>query len=180
MLKTDGQLLMRFGRVEGGGCAGILIDTEPIFLCSLNSALFRLYLDLAGHNQLNTSVNLENHTVAKFLKTTGVSHYLEQLIDNANERLILVSPYLKINARIKSKLEDKDRLKIDIRLIFEKSELQSRSPDSRIPGTSDKIQRNPGLQESGLRDWVRNSLVRTPHNVHHVHQVHQVHQSNAT
>jgi len=62
--------------------------------------------------------------LAKFLKTTGVSHYLEQLIDNAKDKLYLISPYLKINSRIKSTLEDKDRMKIDIRLIFGKSELQ--------------------------------------------------------
>lgn len=59
----------------------------------------------------------------KFLKTTGVSHYLELLIDSSMERLILISPYLKFNQRIKSILEDKDRLKIDIRLIYGKSEL---------------------------------------------------------
>ena len=62
--------------------------------------------------------------MAKFLKTTGVSHYLEQLIDNAQDKLILISPFLKFNPRIKSILEDKDRLKIDVRLIYGKNELQ--------------------------------------------------------
>ena len=62
--------------------------------------------------------------MARFLDTTGVSHYLQQLINNANEKLILISPYLKINERIKNCLEEKDRFKIDIRLIYGKSELQ--------------------------------------------------------
>ena len=62
--------------------------------------------------------------MARFLDTTGVSHYLQQLINNANEKLILISPYLKINDRIKQSLEDKDRLKIDVRLIYGKNELQ--------------------------------------------------------
>lgn len=62
--------------------------------------------------------------MAKFLDTTGVSYHLQQIINNANEKLILISPYLKINDHIKKSLEDKDLLKIDIRLIYGKSELQ--------------------------------------------------------
>jgi len=62
--------------------------------------------------------------MAKFLDTTGVSYHLQQLINNANEKLILISPFLKVNDRIKQSLEDKDRLKIDVRLIYGKDELQ--------------------------------------------------------
>lgn len=62
--------------------------------------------------------------MAKFLDTTGVSYHLQQLINNANGKLILISPYLKINDRIKQSLEDKDRFKLDIRLIYGKNELQ--------------------------------------------------------
>ena len=62
--------------------------------------------------------------MAKFLDTAGVTHYLQQVINNANERLILISPYLKINDRIKNSLVDKNKFKIDIRLIYGKSELQ--------------------------------------------------------
>ncbi len=61
--------------------------------------------------------------MAKFLDTTGISYHLEQTIKNANERLVLISPFLKINDRIKELLEDKDRLKIDIRVIYGKNEL---------------------------------------------------------
>jgi phosphatidylserine/phosphatidylglycerophosphate/cardiolipin synthase-like enzyme len=62
--------------------------------------------------------------MAKFLDTTGVSYHLQQLINKANERLILISPYLKINEKIKQSLEDKNRMKIDIRVIYGKNELQ--------------------------------------------------------
>ena len=62
--------------------------------------------------------------MAKFLDTTGVSYHLQQLINNANEKLILISPYLQLNERLKQSLEDKDRMKIDVRLIYGKSELQ--------------------------------------------------------
>ena len=45
--------------------------------------------------------------MAKFLDTTGVSYHLQQLINKANEKLVIISPYLKINDRIKQSLEDK-------------------------------------------------------------------------
>jgi len=62
--------------------------------------------------------------MAKFLDTTGISYHLHQIINNANDKLILVSPYLKINDRIKTDLEDKDKFKINIRLVYGKVELQ--------------------------------------------------------
>ena len=46
------------------------------------------------------------------------------MIKNASDRLILISPFLKLNDRIKELLEDKDRLKIDVRIVYGKSELQ--------------------------------------------------------
>ena len=62
--------------------------------------------------------------MAKFLVTSGVSFHLEELVKNSKEKLILISPYLKFNDRIKELLEDKDRLKLDVRLIYGKNELQ--------------------------------------------------------
>ena len=44
--------------------------------------------------------------MAKFLDTAGVSFYLQQLINSANEKLILISPYLKISDRLKQSLTD--------------------------------------------------------------------------
>lgn len=64
--------------------------------------------------------------MAKFLDTMGVSNSLSQIIKNSKERLILISPYLQISDRFKEMLGDQDRLKIDIRVIYGKSELQLR------------------------------------------------------
>lgn len=61
--------------------------------------------------------------MAKFLNTSAVTYYLEEMIKNANERLILISPYLRLNDKIKELLEDKNRLKIDIRIIYGKKDL---------------------------------------------------------
>ena len=62
--------------------------------------------------------------MAKFLNTSATNYFLEELIKNAKDRLILISPYLKLNDRVKELLIDKDRLKIDVRIIYGKSELQ--------------------------------------------------------
>lgn len=62
--------------------------------------------------------------MAQFLNTSATTYYLEELIKNARERLLLISPYLKLNDRIRELLEDKDRMKIDIRIVYGKSELQ--------------------------------------------------------
>jgi phosphatidylserine/phosphatidylglycerophosphate/cardiolipin synthase-like enzyme len=61
--------------------------------------------------------------MAKFLNTSATNFFLEELIKSAKERLILISPYLRLNDRIKELLEDKDRLKIDIRIVYGKSDL---------------------------------------------------------
>jgi len=63
--------------------------------------------------------------VAKFLNTSATNYFLEELIKTARDRLILISPFLKLNDRIKELLEDKNRLKIDVRIIYGKNELQN-------------------------------------------------------
>lgn len=62
--------------------------------------------------------------MAKFLNTSATSYFLEELIKNAKDRLVLISPFLKLNDRIKELLEDKNRLKIDVRVVYGKNELQ--------------------------------------------------------
>ncbi len=62
--------------------------------------------------------------MARFLNTSATNYFLEELIKNAKERLVLISPFLKLNDRIKELLIDKDRLKIDVRIVYGKSELQ--------------------------------------------------------
>lgn len=62
--------------------------------------------------------------MAKFLNTSATNYFLEELIKSAKDRLILISPFLRINQRIRELLEDKNRLKIDVRVVYGKSELQ--------------------------------------------------------
>ena len=61
--------------------------------------------------------------MVEFLTTAGVSYHLEELIKQSNERLVLISPFLRLSTRIRELLEDKNRMKIDIRVVYGKSEL---------------------------------------------------------
>ncbi|HLX53924.1 MAG TPA: phospholipase D family protein [Aquella sp.] len=62
--------------------------------------------------------------MAKFLNTTGVSYHLEELMKNTKERLILISPYLQFNDRIKEHIVNLNVQKRDIRIIFRENKLQ--------------------------------------------------------
>ncbi|MBT4135959.1 hypothetical protein HOD75_01175 [archaeon] len=62
--------------------------------------------------------------MAKFLDTLGISNELGQIIKNAKEKLVIISPYLQISDRFKEMLEDQDRMRIYIDLIYRKSNLQ--------------------------------------------------------
>ena len=61
--------------------------------------------------------------MAKFLSTTGVSHYLEELIKNTSERLVLISPFLKFNDRFKQILSVAAHKEISIYVLYGKKEL---------------------------------------------------------
>ena len=67
--------------------------------------------------------------MAKFLNTSATNYFLEELIKDAKDRLVLVSPSLKLNDRMKELLSDKNRLKIDVRIVYGKSELQPQEID---------------------------------------------------
>jgi phosphatidylserine/phosphatidylglycerophosphate/cardiolipin synthase-like enzyme len=62
--------------------------------------------------------------MAKFLNTSAANYYLEEIVRLAHDRLILLSPFLQLNDRIKELLEERNRLKTDVRLVFVKNELQ--------------------------------------------------------
>jgi len=62
--------------------------------------------------------------MAKFLNTTGISYHLEELIKGTKDRLILISPYLQFNDRIKEHIKNLNIQKRDIRIIYRENKLQ--------------------------------------------------------
>lgn len=59
----------------------------------------------------------------KFLKTNGTSYYIENIISEASQLLILVTPYLKLTRNLFSRLKETDRKGVTIILVYGKSEL---------------------------------------------------------
>ena len=62
--------------------------------------------------------------MAKFLNTTGVSYHLEELIKGTKDRLILISPYLQFNDRVKEHISNLYIQKRDIRIVYRENKLQ--------------------------------------------------------
>lgn len=63
--------------------------------------------------------------MAQFLNTSAANYRLEELIKQARDRLILISPFLKFSGRMRELIEDKNRMKMDIRIIYGKTDLQA-------------------------------------------------------
>src|SRR5688572_894781 len=61
--------------------------------------------------------------MAKYLRTSGITAGVEELIREARERLYIISPYLKLSDNIRELLNDKEREKSEVRIIFGKQEL---------------------------------------------------------
>ncbi len=58
--------------------------------------------------------------MAKFLTTRGVSYEIENIINNAKKRLVLISPYVKIPGTLFQSLKDADSRKVKITLVYGK------------------------------------------------------------
>lgn len=61
--------------------------------------------------------------MAKYLRTSSITAELEKLIREAKKELYIISPYLKLSDNMKELLNDKEREKVDVRVIFGKQEL---------------------------------------------------------
>jgi phosphatidylserine/phosphatidylglycerophosphate/cardiolipin synthase-like enzyme len=77
--------------------------------------------------------------MAEFLDTQGISYYLKKLINNANDKLYLISPYLQLNNQLKLSLEDRHKFSIDIIIIYGKA--SDINPDD-----SNWLQSMPGIK----------------------------------
>lgn len=69
--------------------------------------------------------------MAKFLETQAISSELLKLIKDAKEKIILVSPYLKVNTQIQERLKTKGRMGTlsEIVIVYGKSELKQTELD---------------------------------------------------
>lgn len=61
--------------------------------------------------------------MAKFLNTPGLSYHLEEMIKNTKDKIVLISPYLQFNDRIKEHLQNLNIQKKDIRIVYRENKL---------------------------------------------------------
>ncbi len=61
--------------------------------------------------------------MAQYLRTSSITSELENLIRDAKEKVYIISPYLKLSDNIRQLLIDKEREKVEVRIIFGKQEL---------------------------------------------------------
>ena len=59
----------------------------------------------------------------EFLTTAGVSYHLEEIIKRAKTSVLLISPYLKTNDRIREVIEARSHQGLDIRIVYGKKEI---------------------------------------------------------
>ena len=60
--------------------------------------------------------------MAEFLDTTAVSYRIERLLKSAQQRIVLISPYLKLRPRIRELIEDAVRRGVSVRVVYGKKE----------------------------------------------------------
>lgn len=63
--------------------------------------------------------------MARFLSTTAISHELEELIKNAKEHLVIVSPFLKLKDRLRILIKQTNDAGVPMRVYFGKNELRA-------------------------------------------------------
>ena len=61
--------------------------------------------------------------MAKFLTTAGTSFYIEEIINEAENNLTLITPYLSLSNNLFERLVDADSRGVVINLVYGKSEL---------------------------------------------------------
>ena len=62
--------------------------------------------------------------MAEFLTRSGCTNAIDRMAREAKDKLWLISPFIKITDSLKELLEDKDRDRIDMRLVYGKSDLR--------------------------------------------------------
>lgn len=62
--------------------------------------------------------------MAKFLTTRGTTSQLENIINTAGKRLVLISPFIRIPETLFQCIQDADRRNVSIKVVYGKSELK--------------------------------------------------------
>jgi hypothetical protein len=67
--------------------------------------------------------------MAKFLNTTSINFFLEQLVQKSSKNLVLISPYLKINPRLRELIEEKVESGLPVTVVYGKTDISQSEKD---------------------------------------------------
>jgi hypothetical protein len=62
--------------------------------------------------------------MAKLLTTSGISHHIEEIIKDASKRVVLISPYLRLNEGVRRLIQAKARSAVEVHVLFGKEDLR--------------------------------------------------------
>jgi len=109
--------------------------------------------------------------MARFLKNHGITDAIEDLIRNANRRLVLISPYLQLSDSIKRTLETKVRGGLDVRMVYR---TDKRRPEDILWFEQQRI-RSMGLENLHTKCYLSESqCIITSLNLYQYSQVHNL------
>ena len=60
--------------------------------------------------------------MAEFVDTTAISYRIERLLKDAQQRVVLISPYVKLRPRIRELIEDALRRRVTVRIVYGEKE----------------------------------------------------------
>ena len=88
------------------------------------SAGWRPPTDLRHEERVSSPVR--EPRMPEFLTTAGVSYHLEEIIKRATTSVLLISPYLKTNPRIREVIEARSHQGLGIRIVYGKKEIDAK------------------------------------------------------
>jgi hypothetical protein len=59
--------------------------------------------------------------MAEFLDTTAISYNIERLLKTAQQRVVIISPYLKFRQRIRELIQDASRRDVPVDIVYGKT-----------------------------------------------------------
>jgi phosphatidylserine/phosphatidylglycerophosphate/cardiolipin synthase-like enzyme len=75
-----------------------------------------------GKLRISGTAPARKSTYGEFLDTTAISYRIERLLKDAQQRIVLISPYLKLRPRIRELIEDALRRRVTVQVVYGKKE----------------------------------------------------------
>ena len=141
---------------------GVTFSTGHVGVAFVGTGLVTAFIGVKAVPKEPEEIEVSN--MVKFLTTSGLNFYLEELLKNARSKIILISPYIQLQERIKEILKEKKEQGIEIIFVCRKNDLQEN-----ISEYSTKIFDSPTLHAKCYMD--ENEAIVTSLNLYEFSQL---------